>query len=144
MTLGFIGPCGFNTPHTHPRATEVNIVVEGRLATEFILENGAPTIFNTLEKYQMTVFPQGATHTEFNPDCTDAVFVAAFPNEDPGVQQSAQTLFNLDEDIVQAVLDIETFEGADIERIRSALPRNVALGVDACLKKCGITAKRGD
>ena len=32
MTLGFIGPCGFNTPHTHPRGSEINVVVEGRLS----------------------------------------------------------------------------------------------------------------
>jgi hypothetical protein len=25
MTVGFLGPCGFNTPHTHPRATEFNM-----------------------------------------------------------------------------------------------------------------------
>lgn len=31
MTVGFIGPCGFNTPHTHPRSSEINIIVEGRL-----------------------------------------------------------------------------------------------------------------
>lgn len=31
MTVGFIGPCGFNTPHTHPRSSEVNIIVQGRL-----------------------------------------------------------------------------------------------------------------
>ena len=60
MTVGFIGPCGFNTPHTHPRSSEINIIVEGRLGTEFIAENGADPIQNTLEKYQMTVFPQGA------------------------------------------------------------------------------------
>ena len=64
MTLGFIGPCGFNTPHTHPRGTEINVIVEGTLETEFLTENGANVIGpNTLKKYQMTVFPQGATHT---------------------------------------------------------------------------------
>lgn len=31
MTIGFIGPCGFNTPHTHPRSSEINIIVQGRL-----------------------------------------------------------------------------------------------------------------
>lgn len=35
MTVGFIGPCGFNTPHTHPRSSEINIVVEGRLGKSF-------------------------------------------------------------------------------------------------------------
>lgn len=50
----------------------------------------------------MTVFPQGAIHTEFNPQCQPAVFVAGFANEDPGVQQSAQRLFELDDDVLEA------------------------------------------
>ena len=89
MTLGFIGPCGFNTPHTHPRSSQINVIVQGRLGTEFIAENGARPISNTLEKFQMTVFPKGAAHTEYNPDCDDAVFVAGFASEDPGVEQLA-------------------------------------------------------
>ncbi|KAK4499265.1 hypothetical protein PRZ48_009778 [Zasmidium cellare] len=138
MTVGFIGPCGFNTPHVHPRSSEINIIVEGRLGTEFIAENGADPKQNTLEKYQMTVFPQGALHTEFNPDCTDAVFVAGFASEDPGVEQAAQTLFNLDPELVKADLGVEAINGQDIEAFRKMIPANVALGVESCLKKCGI------
>jgi hypothetical protein len=63
MTVGFLGPCGFNTPHTHPRSSEINIITQGTLTTNFIAENGAPLIVNTLDEYQMTVFPQGALHT---------------------------------------------------------------------------------
>ncbi|WPH04374.1 Hypothetical protein R9X50_00726500 [Acrodontium crateriforme] len=138
MTVGFIGPCGFNTPHVHPRSSEINVIVQGRLATEFVAENGAKPISNYLEKFQMTVFPQGATHTEFNPDCDDAIFVAGFANEDPGVEQIAQTLFELDPAVVRADLGLQAINGEQIEAFRQSLPANVALGVDSCLKKCGI------
>jgi Cupin len=141
MTVGYIGPCGFNTPHTHPRSSEINIVVEGRLGTQFQVENGMKPVFNTLEMFQMTVFPQGAVHTEFNPDCEPAIFVAAFASEDPGVQQSAQTFFGLEQDIVNAALGLEAINGANIDAFRNAIPPNVALGVDSCLKKCNITRK---
>lgn len=140
MTVGFLGPCGFNTPHTHPRSAEINILVEGRVNTSFILENGARTVNNILLPWQMTTFPQGALHTEFNPDCTNATFVAAFANEDPGVQQEAQAFFGLDEAVVEAAVGNGfTFEGKDITKFRSLIPKNVANGVDACLKKCNIT-----
>jgi hypothetical protein len=141
MTLGFLGPCGFNTPHIHPRSSQINVVVKGRLGTEFIAENGARAISNVLEEFQMTVFPMGATHTEFNPECDDAVFVAGFASEDPGVEQVAQTLFSLRPEIVQADLGVETINGEDIEEFRDRLPANVALGVESCLKKCGISKK---
>ena len=86
MTLGFLGPCGFNTPHVHPRSSEFNVVVEGELMAEFTLENGARTVQNGLGRFQGTVFPMGALHTEWNPGCGNAVFVAGFADEDPGVQ----------------------------------------------------------
>ena len=139
MTVGFIGPCGFNTPHTHPRSAEINIVVQGALGTEYVLENGAPVIRNLLNQYQMTVFPQGAIHTEWNPNCDNAVFVAGFASEDPGVQQSAQRLFDLDDDLLMADLGNDlTFAGEDIDQFRSLIPANVALGVESCLARCGL------
>ena len=117
----------------------MNIIVEGRLGTEYIAENGHKVIRNELSKYQMTIFPQGAIHAEFNPDCTDAVFVAGFASEDPGVQQSAQRLFDLDGDLLAATLGKEfTFDGRDIDTFRDAIPANVAHSVEKCLQKCGI------
>lgn len=141
MTVGFIGPCGFNTPHTHPRSSEINIVVKGSLVTQFTLENGARSITNKLGTNEMTVFPQGALHTEFNPGCEDAQFVAGFASEDPGVQQAAQTLFALNDDIVEAAFAQDTFDGADLEKFRGLIPANVADGVGECLKKCGLSKR---
>ena len=155
MTVGFIGPCGFNTPHvrsartcliasltkeqTHPRSAEINIIVEGTLGTEYVLENGAGLIKNKLSKYQMTVFPQGAIHTEWNPECDNATFVAGFASEDPGVQQSAQRLFDMDDDLLQATFANDfTYDGRDIDQFRGLIPKNVANGVEECLKKCNL------
>ncbi len=138
MTLGFLKPCGFNTPHVHPRSSEINVVVQGSLIAEFTLENGAKSVINRLSTNQMTVFPQGALHTEFNPDCKDALFVAGFASEDPGVQQAVQTFFGLNDDIVEAALGQEAFHGADLEKFRSLIPPNVASGVEKCLQKCNI------
>lgn len=90
----------------------------------------------------MTVFPQGAVHTEFNPDCTDAVFVASFPGEDPGVGQIAREYFGLEDEIVRGSSGGEiAVDGRDIKIFRSKIPANIAKGVDSCLAKCGI-AKR--
>ncbi|MCJ1280426.1 hypothetical protein MMC21_008254 [Puttea exsequens] len=140
MTLGFLGPCGFNTPHTHPRSAEINVVVKGSLVAEFTLENGSPTVVNSVGTNQMTVFPRGALHTEFNPGCGDALFVAGFADEDPGVQQAAQTFFGFEQEVVQAAVGNGfTFEGKDVDTFRGMIPANVALGVESCLKECGIS-----
>ncbi|KAG5990916.1 hypothetical protein E4U43_004160 [Claviceps pusilla] len=146
MTIGFLGPCGMNSPHVHNRATQLNFVAEGRLVTNFIEENGVRAVANTVDKFQMAIFPQGAIHIEFNPDCEDAVFVAGFNNADPGVQTIAQNFFQLRPDVIKATLGrgVQSWDGADIESFREGIPANIALGIDACLKKCGIkrNAKR--
>ncbi|KAF5658707.1 putative spherulin 1A precursor [Fusarium heterosporum] len=48
-------------------------------------------------------------------------------------------------DVVSATLGgIKTIDGKDIETFRDIIPKNIALGIDSCLKKCGIkrNAKR--
>jgi len=145
MTVAFLGPCGMNTAHVHPRATELNIIVKGRLVTNFVIGNGLEHIANTMETFQMSVFPQGAIHQEFNPDCEEAVFVASFNHQDPGVLSVAQGFFGLRDDVVEATLGGPvTFNGADVDSFRDTIPSNIALGIDACLDKCGIqrNAKR--
>jgi hypothetical protein len=143
MTVAFLGPCGMNSAHVHPRGTELNIVVKGRLATNFVVENGVKPIANLMETFQMSVFPQGSIHQEFNPDCDEAVFVASFNNQDPGVSQIAQNFFALDDDVIQATLGggPVTFDGADLDTFRDKIPANIALGIEACLNKCGIERK---
>lgn len=139
VTVGFLGACGFNTPHVHPRAAELNLVVEGRLISSVTAENGARHMNHTMEKFQMTVFPAGALHTEYNPDCANATFVASFPSEDPGVLQAAQAFFGLEKNIIEAAVGGSvSVAGQELEKFRNLIPANVALGVDACLSKCGL------
>lgn len=103
MAIGFVNPCGLNTPHSHPRANEFLTVVQNELVSGLILEenpgsiglvkgqvpssksNGTlPQVGTTLKLYDGTVFPQGSVHFQFNPTCQPSVFAAAFDNRDPG------------------------------------------------------------
>ena len=139
MTVGFLGPCGMNTPHTHPRGTELNIVVQGSLMTTMIGENGARAVSNYNTLYQMSIFPQGALHMEFNPNCTPAVFVAAFNNEDAGTQQTADAFFKLSDDVITAALGGDVMvDGRDVDQVKGMIPANVAKGVEECLTTCGL------
>jgi oxalate decarboxylase/phosphoglucose isomerase-like protein (cupin superfamily) len=137
MTVGFINACGLNSPHVHPRSPEINIIVQGRVVTNFVAENGVKAQQSLLNTYQMSVFPQGAMHAEYNPDCEPAVFVAGFNSNDPGVQQTAQSFFELREDLVESTLGVEMINGEDIETFAHLLPANVVGGVKECLAKCG-------
>ncbi|KAM7200055.1 spherulin-1B [Naviculisporaceae sp. PSN 640] len=144
MAVGRINPCGMNTLHVHPRSAELQIVVQGKLVTEMVPENGVNdadgkrrVIRTEVGPFQMTPFYQGSVHTQFNPDCEPAVFIAAFPSEDFGTGQIADETFALSDDVIAATFG-QSIAGADIDKVRNAIPRNVALGVEECLKKCGI------
>lgn len=79
-----------NTPHTHPRATEILYLVTGEMEAGFIEENGARFVKNTLTKGQGTLFPQGSIHYQMNTGCDPVLFVAVLNDEDPGTSQIAQ------------------------------------------------------
>ncbi|KAJ7656259.1 RmlC-like cupin domain-containing protein [Mycena polygramma] len=136
MTVGFLGPCGINTPHTHPRATEINFSVNGTLRTGMLSENGARFVVNSLPPGSMTVFPQGAIHFEMNDGCEPAMFVAAFNGEDPGVLSIAQRFFGLPVDIVDVTMGEIGVQ--QVEGLADKIPDNIAVGTDECLKRCGL------
>jgi hypothetical protein len=141
-TVGFLEPCGINTPHVHPRATEFLTLVNGtNLKFGMVLENGLvkagsnPEVSGKLSQFQGTVFPQGSIHYQFNDDCNIATFVANLNSEDPGTNQVAQGFFALDSQVVAAVLP-KTINLGNIEEFRKNIPANLAKDVEICQKKC--------
>jgi len=135
MTVGVMGPCGANSPHLHPRATELQIVVQGGpVYTEFIMENGARTVKNTVPVGSATIFPKGSIHFQQNLACEPTVFVASFDHVDPGTSQIAQNFFALDEGVVDATLG-----GIGVSVLDHLnLPANFILGAQECLDRCKI------
>ncbi|GMP76869.1 hypothetical protein CsSME_00033353 [Camellia sinensis var. sinensis] len=63
-------PYGLNPPHTHPRATEIIVVLE-----------------------DVFVFPQGLIHFQFNNGKTNAVALAALSSQNPGTITVANAVF---------------------------------------------------
>ncbi|KAF1916354.1 RmlC-like cupin domain-containing protein [Ampelomyces quisqualis] len=143
-TLGFMEPCGINTPHVHPRATEFLTLVEGEnLRFGYVLENALvaagqnPEVAGTMNKFEGTVFPQGSIHFQFNDNCDKAVFVAALNSEDPGTNQVAQGFFALNSGVVNATLGFpKEINGQNIAEFRKMIPANLAQDIDVCLAKC--------
>lgn len=146
MAVTFLGPCGFNTPHVHNRATEFLVVTKGKVVSEMVIENGVGgakprDVMNTIEELQATPYFMGSLHTQFNPTCDDAVFIAPLSEEDPGVNTIAQAFFALDDDTIRAVAG-NAVEGADIDKFRGLLSTSVALGVEQCLQQCNIPKRK--
>ena len=47
-----------NTPHTHPRATEMLYLINGTIRTGMLQENGARFVYNEVSSNQAQIFPQ--------------------------------------------------------------------------------------
>jgi hypothetical protein len=123
--VAFIEPCGMNSPHTHPRATEFLTVA---LAFPFN---------TTLNQFEATIFPQGSIHFQFNPTCERAIFTAALNNADPGTSQIAQNFFTLPDDIVTITLGNKNkIDPSNVDQFRANLPANLVSAVDSCKARC--------
>ncbi|KAL0332577.1 UNVERIFIED_CONTAM: Germin-like protein subfamily 1 member 7 [Sesamum calycinum] len=103
-------PYGLNPPHTHPRATEILVVVEGTLYVGFVTSNPAnPNQKNklftkTLYPGDVFVFPEGLIHFQFNVGNTNAVAFAGLSSQNPGVITIANAVFGSDPPISSDVL----------------------------------------
>ena len=88
-------PYGQNPPHTHPRATEILVVVEGTLYVGFVTSNqdGNRLFTKVLNKGDVFVFPIGLIHFQFNPGQYPAVAFAGLGSQNPGVIPIAKSIF---------------------------------------------------
>ncbi|KAK8288908.1 hypothetical protein V6Z12_D07G155200 [Gossypium hirsutum] len=96
---------GLNPPHTHPRATEILVVVEGTLYVGFVTSNMDNRLFTkVLHPGDVFVFPEGLIHFQFNIGHTNAVAFAALSSQNPGVITIANAVFGSDPAINPDVL----------------------------------------
>jgi len=137
MTLGFMNPCSLNSPHTHPRATEVLLSLNGTLQSGFFAENGARFVMNTIEPKTAAVFPKGSIHFQANLACQPAFFVATLSNEDPGTLQIAQNFFGLPSEVIAASLG--SLGVQEVQALAKHIPDNLIQAVDSCFAQCGLT-----
>ncbi|KAK1259997.1 Germin-like protein subfamily T member 1 [Acorus gramineus] len=87
-----LAPGGLNTPHHHPRATELDIVVKGEVLIGFI-SSGNVYFSRVLREGQMFVIPKGMIHFEMNVGKEKGLIFAAFNSQLPGTVSTTMALF---------------------------------------------------
>ncbi|KAK9070675.1 hypothetical protein SSX86_011077 [Deinandra increscens subsp. villosa] len=98
-------PMGINAPHTHPRATEILTLIEGRLLVGFVTSNPENRLISkVLEEGDVFVFPQGLIHFQQNIGHGNAIAIAALSSQNPGVITIADAVFGSNPDIVGDIL----------------------------------------
>ncbi|KAK7830433.1 germin-like protein subfamily 1 member 7 [Quercus suber] len=86
-------PYGLNPPHTHPRGTELLVVMEGTLLVGFVTSNPNKLFTKVLNKGDVFVFPIGLIHFQFNIGQTNAVAFAGLSSQNPGLITIANAVF---------------------------------------------------
>ncbi|KAK4607321.1 hypothetical protein RGQ29_001231 [Quercus rubra] len=87
-------PYGLNPPHTHPRGTELLVVIEGTLLVGFVTSNPTNKLFTkVLNKGDVFVFPIGLIHFQFNIGETNAVSFSGLSSQNPGLITIASAVF---------------------------------------------------
>ncbi|KAK1319675.1 Germin-like protein 5-1 [Acorus calamus] len=114
-------PGGLNPPHTHPRATEIIFVLEGKLDVGFITTANV-LIAKTIKKGEVFVFPRGLVHFQMNSGSAPAAVISGFNSQLPGTQQIAPALFASTPAVGDDVLEKAFQVGAsDVEKIKKNL-----------------------
>ncbi|CAN6926766.1 unnamed protein product [Brassica oleracea] len=88
-------PGGQNPPHTHPRATEILVLVEGTLLVGFVTSNqdNNRLFSKVLYPGDVFVFPIGMIHFQVNVGRTNAVAFAGLGSQNPGTITIADAVF---------------------------------------------------
>ena len=102
--------CGLNPLHTHPRGTELLIVLEGTLLVGFVTSDPDNRLFTkTLNQGDVFVFPVGLIHFQVNIGETNVVALSSFSSQNPGVITIANAVFGSNPPINPKVL-IKAFQ----------------------------------
>ncbi|XBH53941.1 hypothetical protein VPH35_076337 [Triticum aestivum] len=99
-------PGGTNTPHIHPRATEIGMVMKGELLVGILgsLDSGNKLYSRVVHASETFLIPRGLMHFQFNIGKTGASIVVSFNNQNPGIVFVPLTLFNSNPSIPTPVL----------------------------------------
>ncbi|KAK9050208.1 hypothetical protein SSX86_030822 [Deinandra increscens subsp. villosa] len=98
-------PMGINPPHTHPRATEILTVIDGRILVGFVTSNPENRLITkVLKKGDVFVFPEGLVHFQKNIGHGYAVAIAGLSSQNPGVITIANAVFGSNPDIAGDIL----------------------------------------
>ncbi|GKC42038.1 germin-like protein subfamily 1 member 1 [Tanacetum coccineum] len=113
---------GLVPPHTHPRASEVTILVKGSLLVGFV-DTSNRLFTQQLREGDSFVFPKGLIHFLYNLDSkAPALCISGLSSQNPGAQLASSATFTTKPSIPDDILEM-TFQinGQDVSRIRKNL-----------------------
>ncbi|EEF41209.1 germin-like protein subfamily 3 member 2 [Ricinus communis] len=108
---------GVNVPHFHPRATEVAVVLEGKLYSGFV-DTQNRVFAKVIEKGEVMVFPRGLVHFQMNIGDEKATILGSFNSENPGLQRIPSAVFGsgIEEELLKKAFGLSSKEIAKLRK----------------------------
>ncbi|XAR49890.1 hypothetical protein NMG60_11004064 [Bertholletia excelsa] len=105
--------------HTHPGASELLLVVQGRILAGFVSSDNK-TYVQTLKRGDIMLFPQGLLHFQVNAGGVTAVAFPSFSSPSPGLQILDFALFA--NDLPTELVTKTTFlDPSQVKKLKAAL-----------------------
>ncbi|XP_020168200.1 germin-like protein 9-3 [Aegilops tauschii subsp. strangulata] len=108
-----------NPPHTHPRAAELLLVLDGALSVGFV-DTAGKLYTQDLAAGDMFVFPKGLVHYQSNPGQSPAVALSAFGSSAPGTVSVPVTVFGTGVDEAVLAKSFKT-DLPTVQKLKAAL-----------------------
>ncbi|KQJ91594.1 putative germin-like protein 9-2 [Brachypodium distachyon] len=112
-------PGTVNPTHTHPRAAELLLVLEGALSVGFV-DTAGKLYTKDLVVGDMFVFPKGLVHYQYNQGAGLAVALSAFGSANAGTVSVPLTVFGTGVDDVVLAKSFKT-DVATVQKLKAAL-----------------------
>ncbi|KAL3152489.1 hypothetical protein ABBQ32_001524 [Trebouxia sp. C0010 RCD-2024] len=138
QTVVTMGPCAGNTPHVHPRGSEISFLLYGNITFGMIEENANsnnPVIVNMTAGDTVHI-PTGIMHFSINNQCEPAAFLANFGVSDPGTQTIWNSFIRIPSDVLNAATGLPEAQINELKLMPLVTPPGT--GGEECLQRCGL------
>uniref|UniRef100_A0A2P2QNZ5 Germin-like protein n=1 Tax=Rhizophora mucronata TaxID=61149 RepID=A0A2P2QNZ5_RHIMU len=114
-----LAPGGVIPMHTHPRGSEILVVVQGTICAGFISSDNA-VYYKLLNKGDVMVFPQALLHFQVNSGMGAALAYVSFSSPSPGLQILDFALFgnSLPSELIEKVTFLDD---AQVKKLKGVL-----------------------
>ncbi|KAJ7963257.1 Auxin-binding protein ABP19a [Quillaja saponaria] len=114
-----LAPAGVIPIHTHPGASEILVVTQGKITAGFI--SSANSVYvKTVKRGEVFVFPQGLLHFQVNAGGRKAIAFVSFNSPNPGLQILDFALFA--NNLTSALVEKTTFlDPAQVKKLKGIL-----------------------
>lgn len=108
---------GVNVPHFHPRATEVALVLEGKIYSGFV-DTKNNVFAKVLEKGEVMVFPRGLVHFQMNVGDGPAAIFGSFDSQNPGLMKIPNAVFGseIKEELLEKAFGLNSKELSKLKK----------------------------